>query len=433
MESLDKNLLQSFLADDYASVDGLLRENPALRPRLNESKLECSMPPLAAAKSRQMVDVLIQHGAHLEQVAEWWSPGFNAHEIDPFIAQYLVERGARVSIHAAVAIGWSDLVEEMLEQNPQLIRAKGGDGCHPLHFCRDPELAERLLERGADIDARDDDHNSTPAQWRIGDSPDVTTFLMSQGAATDIFMAAGLGDLELVKRLVAEQPECTGYRIGNNKGPFPGLGFQSRGGTIYQWSLGFNLSPHEVALQRGYHDIYDFLMDKSPPKARFLVACTTANRPLAEALAAEHSGLVNELDEEDQSLLAKFCWETNKDFEAVRLMLDLGFSVDVIERNHGYTALHNAAWCGDLDLVRLLLERGHPTNVVDPRYNSTPIGYAIHSCLEAKRHPDGRFAEVIELLLAHGTPFDPGRYPVGHEGIDRVIRKHLNLTKDDSD
>lgn len=150
-----------------------------------------------------------------------------------------------------------------------------------------------------------------------------------------------------------------------------------------------------------------------------------ANRTLAEAIAADHPGIVNELDEEDFALLAKFCWETNKDIEAVRLMLDLGFPIDAREFNHGCTALHNAAWCGDLDLVRLLIERGHPAGVRDPDHDSTPIGWAVHSCLEAERHSNGQFVEVVELLLASGTPFDPKYFPVGQDGIDAVIKEHL--------
>jgi hypothetical protein len=315
----------------------------------------------------------------------------------------------------------------MLNDEPDLIRAKGGDGCHPLHFCKDADLLSLLIDRGAELEARDEDHFSTPAQWRIQDSPDIVRLLLRHGATADIFMAAGLGDLELVNQLVAENPGCTEYRIGNNKGPFPGIGFQGRGGTIYQWSLGFNLSPHEVALRRGRQDVYDLLLKASSPKTKFLVACTTANRRLAQSVVADHPDTVRQLDDEDLALMAKFCWETNKSIEAVRLMLDMGFPVEAREVNHGCTALHNAAWCGDPKLVRLLLERGHPPNVRDPDHQSTPIGWAVHSCIEAKRHPDGRFPEVVKLLLEAGTPFEKKCYPVGNKAIDAMLKKHFQL------
>jgi hypothetical protein len=422
--------MQSFLADDHEAVGRLLDENPQLAKQLNEHARinDCCMPPLAAATSREMVDVLIDCGASVEEVSKWWGRGFDAAKVQPDTARYLVERGAELSIHAAAGIGLADVVREMLDRDASLVHAPGGDGCHPLHFCTQPEVAQLLLDRGADIDARDEDHDSTPAQWRIGDSPAVVRFLLAHGARADVFLAAGLGDVGLAKKLVQETPECTTWRIGNNSGPFPGLGFGGRGGTIYQWTLGFNLSPHEVALQRGHTDVYNFLLAHTPERAKFLVACTSANRQLAEAIAASNPGMVQELDAEDLALLPKFCWETNKNIDAVRLMLDLGFPVASRESNHGFSALHNAAWCGDVDLVRLLIDRGHATDVRDPTYHSTPIGWALHSCLEAKRHPDGRFAEVIELLLASGTPLDPNQYPTGQAAIDAAIKRHLDAS-----
>jgi ankyrin repeat protein len=428
MTSPADQLLQSFLAGDHATVARLLRDNPHLRWHLNDCVPlpDGHMPPLAAASSREMMDVLIDNGARVEEVSRRWAPGFGTENIAPDVARYLVERGAELTIHAAVGIGLTDVVRDMLLRDASLVHARGGDGCLPLHFCREIELARLLLSSGADVEARDEDHDSTAAQWRIGDAPHVVRLLLEHGARADIFLAAGLGDLEMARLLVAEDAACPTYRIGNNEGPFPGIGFEGRGGTIYQWTLGFNLSPHEVAARRGHTEVYEFLLDHSPARTRFLVACTMANRPLALQIAAEHPDLVGELDEEDLALLPKFCWETNKSIEAVRLMLDVGFPVAAREFNHGFMALHNAAWCGDVDLVRLLIERGHPTDVRDPVYNSTAIGWAVHSCLEAKRHPAGQFADVVELLLANGTPFEPQRFPVGHDAIDAVLKHHLD-------
>jgi hypothetical protein len=313
----------------------------------------------------------------------------------------------------------------MLDGQPELVRAKGGDGGTPLHFSRDLETARLLVERGAELDPRDEDHHSTPAQWRIGDAPEVARFLLEQGATPDIFMAAALNDVRLAGFLIVEKPACTSYRIGNNKGLFPGIGFHGRGGTFYQWSLGFNQSPQEIAFHRGHMELFDFLMKYTPPRPRLLVACMLADRETALEISAQHPGLIAELDEEDKALLAKSCWETNLNREAVRLMLDLGFPVDAPEFNHGYQPLHNAAWCGDAELVKLLIERGHPVDRRDPTYHSTPLGFAIYSCITAKRHPEGDFPGVVRLLLEAGTPFDEAKYPTGDDGLDAVISQHL--------
>ena len=99
------------------------------------------------------------------------------------------------------------------------------------------------------------------------------------------------------------------------------------------------------------------------------MSCVLGRRADAEAIVARHPGIVASLPAEDLELLPKYCWETNTNYEAVKLMLDLGFPVAQIERNHGYTALHNAAWAGSADLVDLLIARGAPVDVVDPTFN----------------------------------------------------------------
>ncbi|HUF64295.1 MAG TPA: ankyrin repeat domain-containing protein [Verrucomicrobiales bacterium] len=425
VESPVEQLMLAFAADDIAAAAEVLRHHPrALAPGRQEG-CESPLRHLAKVRSAAMADVLIEHGLDLHAVSQEWAPGFWLSEIRTEAAERIVERGATLTPHAGAALGLVSRLRTMLDGDPELVHAKGGDGCRPLHFARNVEVADLLLERGASIDARDEDHNSTPAQWRIGDTPEVTRFLLKRGASLDIFMATGLNDLELVCRLATADPVCTTYRIGNNSGPFPGAGFQKRGGTIYQWTLGFNQSPQEIARARGFVEIFDFLMERTPPRAKLLIACMLADRSLAEEVTKQNPTLVAGLGPEDYALLAKSCWETNLNLEAVRLMLDLGFPVNAPEFNHGYTPLHNAAWAGDPELVELLLSRGHPVEERDPSYQATPLGWAIYSCIEARRHPEGNFPEVVRLLLEAGAPVDENMYPTGHAGIDAVLQAPL--------
>ncbi|MEP6962032.1 MAG: ankyrin repeat domain-containing protein [Acidobacteriota bacterium] len=360
----------------------------------------------------------------LQAVGNAWASGLGTRELDPQIARTLVERGALLSPHAAAGLGLTDHLSRMLAADPALIDAKGCDACTPLHFARDVETAKLMLARGARIDARDEDHNSTPAQWLIGDKPDVVRYLLERGASADIFLAAALGDLELAKQLIAANPSCVGHRIG--KAPeFPPLGHEHRGGTIYQWTLGFNSYAHQIALTKGYLAVYEYLYEQSDDTTKFLVSCLLAHREDAEALAARHPGLVAALPPVDHELVAKYCWETNTNYAAVKLMLDLGFPVAHPERNHGYTPLHNAAWAGSGDLVELLLERGHPVDIVDPTFHATPLGFMMHDCLVEKRHPEGEFQRVTKALLDAGNPWDALEYPAGDERIDVELRARL--------
>ena len=360
----------------------------------------------------------------LRAVSEWWASGLYTRQIDRQDARTLVERGATLTVHAAAGLGLTDHLERMLSTDPGLIDAKGCDACTPLHFARDVATAQLLLDRGARIDARDEDHDSTPAQWLIGEAPDVARFLLDRGATPDIFLAAALGDRDLAARLIDADPRCTAFRTGRLP-DFPPLGYKGRGGTIYQWSLAFNAYPHQVALLKGHEDLFDLLYERSDVTTRLLVSCVLARRVEAEAIVAAHPGIVASLPPEDLELLPRYCWETNTNFEAVRLMLDVGFPVAHPEHSHGYSALHNAAWSGSGDLVDLLIARGAPVDLVDPRFGATPLGFAMYDCLVEKRHPDGEFARVARSLLEAGSPWDAVEYPTGDPRLDDVFIEYV--------
>jgi len=411
-------LIRAFQAGDLAAAERVLREHPELLNAPNSRPLITMVDDVALAEQ------LLAMGASMEVVGSWWAPGFGTREVSAAIARLLVDRGAALTAHAAAGLGLLDHLAKMLVNDPTLVDAKGGDGCTPLHFARDVATAKLLVEHSARVDARDEDHASTPAQWLIGDAPRVTEFLLERGAVPDIFMAAALGDRALAEKVIGADRGCLRQRIGMEPA-FPAIGHKGRGGTIYQWSLAFNSYAHQIALLKGHHSLFDFLYERSDDTIRLLVCCVLARRAEAEVIAARNPGVVASLPAADHELVARYCWETNTNFEAVKLMLDLGFPVDHPERSHGYTPLHNAAWAGSGDLVDLLIARGHPVDTVDPRYHSTPLGFAIHDCSVEKRHPEGEFARVVKALLDAGSPLDPGMYPTGDAAVDEVLKSRL--------
>jgi ankyrin repeat protein len=359
----------------------------------------------------------------LQAVSEWWASGLHTRDVEPDVARALVERGATLTVHAAAGTGLTDHLARMLDADPSLIDAKGCDACTPLHFSRDVATARLLLERGARIEARDEDHDSTPVQWLIRDAPDVVRYLLDRGATPDIFLAAALGDRELTAQLIDANPRCVSFRIGRAP-EFPPLG-NGRGGTIYQWTLAFNSYAHQVALLKEHTDVFDLLWSRSDDTTRLLVSCVLGRRAEADAIVARHAGIVASLPPEDLELLPRYCWETNTNYEAAKLMLDLGFPIAQTERSHGYTALHNAAWSGSADLVDLLIARGAPVDIVDPAFGSTPLGFAIYDCLFEKRHPEGEFGRVAKSLIEAGSPWEALDYPTGDARLDDVFMEYL--------
>jgi uncharacterized protein len=72
----------------------------------------------------------------------------------------------------------------------------------------------------------------------------------------------------------------------------------------------------------------------------------------------------------------------------------------------GETALHWAAMLGEDRLVSELI-RGSNVNLRDEKYNSPPLGWAIHGWCDPPAGNYGRQPEVVALLVAAGASVEP--------------------------
>jgi hypothetical protein len=72
----------------------------------------------------------------------------------------------------------------------------------------------------------------------------------------------------------------------------------------------------------------------------------------------------------------------------------------------GETALHWAAMLGEDRLVAKLIP-GSDLNLKDQKYNSPPLGWAIHGWSNSPAGDHGRQREVVALLLAAGAKVEP--------------------------
>ncbi len=151
-------------------VRELLESHPELRAKINEPlpNYGFGQHALFAAvqrSDRATIDVLLDAGANIHKRTEWWAGGFGVlDDCDPGLVDFLVERGAVIDAHAAARLGMISKLTELVAADQNVVHAKGGDGQTPLHFASTVEIAQFLLDHGAEIDALDVDHESTPAQ-----------------------------------------------------------------------------------------------------------------------------------------------------------------------------------------------------------------------------------------------------------------------------
>ena len=120
--------------DDRESIRALFKAYPRGVELIDEGIFPWGMLALAAAKSVEMAEFLLEQGASIEAVSRWWAPGFGASQVQPEMARYLIKRGATISPHAAAGIGLVEELAALLDGDAELVGAAGGDGCHPLHF-----------------------------------------------------------------------------------------------------------------------------------------------------------------------------------------------------------------------------------------------------------------------------------------------------------
>ena len=401
---------RAFCNNDAATLRNLLDQHPELRARINDSQNEFGSPPIVNAKSRAMLDLLLEFGADINAKSKWWAGGFGIlHSASPEIARYAIERGARVDIHAAARLGLFDRVRELLAADPGLVHARGGDGQTPLHFASTEQIASYLLDHGADIDARDIDHESTPAQWMLGERLDLARYLVQRGCKTDLLMAAALGDVVLAKKHLDADPSCIRVRVSEEY--FPMIGGKS-GGTIYQWTLGWHVSPHQVAKARGHHEVFQFLTDRSPEEVKLINYAWLHDEPAVDALLSQNREIVHLLNAAELRQLAHAA--RNNDTAAVRLLLKAGLPIDS-RGQHNATPLHWAAWHGNVEAVRLLLEHHPDLEDTDNEFKSSPLGLAIHGSENGWHRENGNYPATVELLVRAGV-----KIPDKHGGTAEV-------------
>ena len=407
----------AFRRDDAPAVRQLMDKYPMLKARINDPVGDFDSPVIMSVRSRGMLDVLLDAGADINARSRWWAGGFGLLDTaSPELAAYAIERGATITAHAAARLGTLDKLRALIDADPDLVHQRGGDGQMPLHFASTVQIAEYLLGCGADIDARDIDHESTAAQYMVAKRPEIARYLVGRGCQTDILMAAAVGNLDLIRRHLDADPDSIRMRVSDEY--FPMISPRS-GGTIYQWELGWHVSAVQVARSFGHSESFDLLMERSPADENLLNACWLHDEAAVRSLLAQQPNLATQLTPSSRRHLAHAA--RNNDTMAARLMLEAGLPVDIYTQHHA-TPLHWAAWHGNAELVVLILRSNPPLHDANNDYKGTPVDWAVHGSQNGWSRQTGDYAPTLEALLTAGAPL-PGRIG-GTDAVQAVLRLH---------
>ena len=409
-------------------VRELLESHPELRAKINEPLPDYGFGQhaLFAAvqrSDRATIDVLLNAGANIHKRTEWWAGGFGVlDDCDPGLVDFLVERGAVIDAHAAVRLGMFSKLTELVAADPNVVHAKGGDGQTPLHFASTVEIAQFLLDHGAEIDALDVNHESTPAQYMLRveqkrhypqDRQDVARYLVSRGCKTDLLMATALGDVNLVRHHLDTDPGC--IRMSVSEAWFPKRD-PSAGGTIYIWMLGANRTAHVVARDFGHEQVFELLMERTPDDLKLALACELGDENTFQDYLARNPDAIKTLSDTEREKLPAAAQSNNR--KAVQLMLEAGWPVNT-PGEMGATALHWAGFNGNAEMTRDIL-RFHPDIETKSReYAGTALSWALYASGNGWHRSTGDFVGTVRALLDAGAALPPD--PEALEPSDAVL------------
>ncbi|HEY3054833.1 MAG TPA: ankyrin repeat domain-containing protein [Thermoanaerobaculia bacterium] len=154
---------------------------------------------------------------------------------------------ARTGLHAAAEAGHLDAVRLLLEHGADPNARERGDNTYPLHWAAAAgraDIVRALLDAGGDVHGIGDAHELDAIGWATGAPIDrrgeVLSLLIERGARHHIFSAINVGDLDLIEKLVEENPAALERRMSRFEG---------------------GQTPLHFAISRKRYDILDLLIE----------------------------------------------------------------------------------------------------------------------------------------------------------------------------
>ena len=305
----------------------------------------------------------------------------------------------------AVGDGEIETVRAALAARPALANAIGphpywGGRPQPLHVAIETkrrDLFDLLIDAGADVNGRNQDYDLwSPLMLTFSrDREDMRETLLQLGARVGLVEAMMMEDDAAVAALL--RPGQDALPEAANRGSL--LAF-ARTPFAIDRLLELGVSPDQKD-HWGTAPIEAMSRLGASGRAlvRHMIAHGVAAAPQEYARLGDREKLAALVDSDPAIARSDTVMMAAVDFghhDIVRWLLGLGANVNArteVESRH--SALHSAAWNGDLEMVRLLVESGADVRARDDQHDAPPIGWAATS-ITVTNNP--KCAEVIAYL-----------------------------------
>ena len=353
-----------------------------------------------------------------------------------------VEADAVQGIASAAQSGDVEALREKLDARPDLVNALAGRGfakATALHLAalRNHHAAARLLiERGAELDAREFPDNAAPLHFAAmygdqllveagadvdghGDDSevgvlgwatcfkqvreDVAAYLLRHGATLNIWTAIALDKVDAVQAMVTREPALLAARMTrghHRRTPLHHAAARNRIASVQRLlELGSDANVTDAtgatalttAVQENADAAIRAALMAAGAALDFLTVVNLGRYDEAEAMLRDDPARIGP-DGQDTNALHLAVSKRNLD--TIRWLLGHGIDVNAKRSFWGcnHTALHMTTENGAIDIARLLLDAGADPNIRDDKFKAAALGWADYF---------GR-ADFAELLRAKG-------------------------------
>lgn len=290
--------------------------------------------------------------------------------------------------------GYVDEVRAMLAEEPELVDVRGRArystrDVRALHYALNyghVATVEQLLDAGADINAKAGEVWA-PIHYALrGAHPELAQVLLSRGAHVDIYAAAGLGDLTKLQAYINAQPDIIHRRGPGGATPLHFAATAEATEFLLERDADVNAADDRQRTPLNWN------AEKSEV-AKLLLAYGAQINDIFLACAVGDVERVTQFLDADPSLLHK-----HKDpragpplhvavdkgqLEVARLLIERGAAINALTDSGSITPMHDAAFGGHVDMVRLLLAHGADPGAHDTEFGATPCAWARFNGQEA--------------------------------------------------
>jgi ankyrin repeat protein len=316
-------------------------------------------------------------------------------DVHPDLIDALGGRGFQKAsaLHLAALRNQHAAVRLLIARGADLNRRDFPDNASPLHFAAmhgDLDTIRLLVEAGADVEGKGDDYEVGILGWATcfrQVRKDVAEYLLTHGAALNLWTAIALDRADDVRAMLVREPALLGARMTRN---------QHRRTPLHHAAAKNRLRIVQLLVELG--------ADANATDATGATALTTASQESADPgivtallaagarldfLTAVNLGLYGEAEAmlrmdpsrigpQGRDTIALHLAINKRSLVTIRWLLAHGIDINAkrLMWDCNHTALHMTVESGAIDIARLLLDAGADPNIRDDKYNATALGWA---------------------------------------------------------